>query len=158
MEKFIDFIDNFFATRRITYYIMLGISVAAIIICIASAAILSFAGIAFLGAILTPLGLIAFVGLSLLGFDRIGATISALCTFGSFVGLICGLFEHFLGEIQNQAMSGFDILSIKGFIAFVVFSAILLVLSVASNVLAWFKLSKDKVNTEACGKEGGNEK
>lgn len=39
MEKFIDFIDNFFATRRITYYIMLGISVAAIIICIASAAI-----------------------------------------------------------------------------------------------------------------------
>lgn len=142
MKKINNYISEFFATRRPTYYIMLGTAIVAMIVGIAAAVMLSFAGNAFFAAIFTPIGFVVFVGLSLIGFDRLGATISGLLTFGAFVGLVCGVYEHFLTEIQNQAMSGFNISEIEGFFAFVFYAAILLILGIMSNVLAWMKLTR----------------
>lgn len=142
MKRINNYINKFFETRRPTYYIMLGTAVVAISVGIAASATLNFAGNAYFAAIFTAVGLVVFIGLSLIGFDRLGATLSGLLTFGAFVGLVCGVYEHFLTEIQNQAMSGFNISEIKGFFAFILCAALLLILAIISNVLAWMKLTR----------------
>lgn len=147
------YIVNFIKQCKPTYYVMLGISFAATLIGVISAISLTFAGNSYLAAIFAPIGLIAFIALSLVGQERLGAVFAAGCTFASFIGLIVGVYAYFLEEIQNQAMTQFDILAVKGFLAFVVFAVLLLLLSIAANVLAWMRLKRKPAESTEYGKK-----
>ncbi len=144
MEKIKSFFTDFIATRKITYYIVLGLSVLAFIMGIVATASLADAGATALPLVFTLLGLLVFLGLSVIGLEKFGAGVVSLASFISLVVLVCEVFEFYLGAIQDQAMGGFNIFEIEGIVALIVCVAVFLVCSIAVNVMAWLKLSKPK--------------
>lgn len=142
MDKFIAYIKNFLSERTIAFYITAGIGLLSLIMGIVSGAGLAFAGNTVLVTLLPIFGLLAFVGLSLIGQDRMGAAALGLLDFGALVALVCGVYEHFLTAIQNQSMGGFDLGKIDGFFMLIVCAALIAVCAVAANVLAWLRLRK----------------
>lgn len=142
MDKIKKYLMDFIATRNITFYISFGFVVLAAITGIVSGATLSFAGDTLLTVLLPLLGLLAFVGLSLVGQEKAGAAAAGLLIFGAFIALICGVYLHFLNEIQNQAMGGFNIGAIEGLFALIVCVALLAICAIAANVFAWLRLKK----------------
>ena len=136
------FFKEFISSRTVPYYIGLGVARVAFDGGIVCGAGLSFAGPAFIATILTLIGFLVYVGVPLLGYDRAAASVSAGCTFAAFVALICSVYEHFLTEVQNQAMGGFDIGAVKGFYLLIASAVILLVAAIAGNVFVWLPLRK----------------
>lgn len=142
MDKIKEFIKNFIETRNVTFYIALGVALVSAIVGIISGAALAFAGETALTVVLPLLGLVAFLGLSAVGQEKIGAAASGLLTFGALIALVCGVYSHFLTAIQNQSMGGFDLGAIEGFFTLIVCVVLLIVCAVATNVLAWLRLKK----------------
>lgn len=136
------FVSDFFKTRKITYYIVLGFAVIALINGIIATAGLSQAGANALPFALTLIGLVAFLILSPIGQEKFGAGFAAFASFGALVATVCQVFEYFIAEIQGQAMTGFDIAAVKGMSLFIACTVIFVICSVAMGVLAWLKLSK----------------
>ena len=153
MEKIKKFFADFVKTRKVTYYVVLGLAVSAFVMGIVAAAPLSVAGATVLPLVFTLLGLLIFVGLSVIGQEKFGAGAVSLAAFISLAVLICEVFEHYLGVIQDQAMGGFNIFAIEGIVALIVCVAVFLVCSIAANVLSWLKLTKpmsaESAQTEA---------
>lgn len=142
MNKVSQFFKKFIATRNIPFYVAFGVAVLLFIGGAVATGALAFAGAGVLPLVFTLIGLLAFAGLSLLGYERTGAAAAGVAGFFSLVALVIGVYGYFLDTIQKQAMTGFDIASVEGLPALIACVAILLVGSIACNVFAWLALAK----------------
>lgn len=149
MEKIKKFFADFIKTRKVTYYVVLGLAVSAFVMGIVAAATLSVAGATVLPLVFTLFGLLIFVGLSIIGQEKFGAGAVSLAAFISLAVLVCEVFEYYLGKIQDQAMGGFNIFEIEGIVALIVCVAVFLVCAIAANVLSWLKLAKPTAAAES---------
>lgn len=143
MEKVKEFFLNFVKTRKATYYVALGTALIAFIMGIVATASLSDAGATAAPLLLTLFAFLIFIGLSVVGQERIGAAIVSFASFISLISLVCEVFEHFLDIIQNQAMTGFNIGAIEGLTTLIACVALFIVCAIVANVMAWLKLRKD---------------
>lgn len=137
-----DFLKNFIKSRNIAFYIACFVGVLSFVTGIVALAALSFAGATALPLVLALIGLIAFLALSLVGYERLGAACMGAFTFGAFLVTLMEVYEHFLDVVQNQAMGGFDLGAVEGLPALIVCVILFVVCAVAANVLAWVRLRK----------------
>ncbi len=143
MEKVKEFLLNFVKTRKVTYYIALGIALLAFIMGVVATASLSDAGATAAPLLLTLFAFLIFIGLSVIGQERTGAAVVSFASLLALVSLVCEVFEHFLDVIQNQAMTGFNIGAIEGLTVLIACVALFTVCAIAANVMAWIKLKKE---------------
>lgn len=134
---------NFVKTRKVTYYIALGIALLAFIMGVVATASLSDAGATAAPLLLTLFAFLIFIGLSVIGQERTGAAVVSFASLLALVSLVCEIFEHFLDVIQNQAMTGFNIGAIEGLAVLIACVALFTVCAIAANVMAWIKLKKE---------------
>ncbi len=137
-----EYFNQFIKTRNISFFVALGVAVLSVIVGIIAVATLSEYGTAWPTVLLTLVGFVAFVLLSLVGKEGMGAGALAGCNFAALLLLVVGEYEYFLVEIQNQAMGSFDLGSVEGLYALIAVAVLLLVCAVAANVLAWLRLKK----------------
>lgn len=147
MKKVLDFVKkftlNFLKTRTIAYYIAFGVAFIAWIMGIVCTASLAFAGATAVPMVLVSLGGLVFIVGSLFGEEKIGAGMVAFASYGALIATICEVYAHFLGEIQSQAMGGFNIGAIEGISTLIACVVLFLICAVAANVLAFLKLNKN---------------
>ena len=143
MDKVKQFFTDFIKTRKITYYIALGVAFIAFIMGIVATASLADAGATALPLVFTLIGLLAFAGLSVIGLEKIGAGLVSFASFGALVATVCEVYEYFHDAITNQAMGGFNVFAIEGVSALLACVILLVICAVVANVLAWLKLKKE---------------
>lgn len=143
MEKIKNWFLNFVKTRTIAYYIAASATLIAWLAGVVASGALGFAGATAVPAVLVTLGLIAFIATSVAGHEKIGTALVAAASYGAFVAAFCGVFPFFLGKLQDQGMSGFDIAAIEGMGALITCVIMFFVSAIAANVLAFLKLSKE---------------
>lgn len=137
------FFKRFINTRKISYYFAFTAGLISFIIGVVATVSLGDAGATALPMILTLIGFVLFLILSLVGQERTGSALVAFASFGALVALVCEVFEYFLDAVQNQSMTGFDVGAIDGFPVLIVCVAVLLVCAIAANITAWLKLKKE---------------
>lgn len=138
-----EYFNHFIKTRNISFFVALGVAVLSVIVGIIAVATLSEYGTAWPTVLLTLVGFVAFVLLSLVGKEGMGAGALAGCNFAALLLLVVGEYEYFLTEIQAQAMgAGFNLGAVEGLYALIAVAVLLLVCAVAANVLAWLRLKK----------------
>lgn len=137
-------IKSFFKDKTIAYYVALGFAVLTIVTAIiytvnfAQTKYMSWAAFVFL-----LIAAIAFIALSVFGYNRIGSGAMSALSFTAFLLFIASVYTYFLDNV----MIGF-----KGpiFTGIIVCAALMLVCSIGANVTAWLHLKKKaKVDNNA---------
>ncbi len=155
MSNILNKITDFFKRKNVLYYIACGVTLLAFIGGVIASA-LTVAGASALSAVFVTIGLLAFVGLSVIGQERMGAALAGVLSFGALIAFICSAYAYFLNEISEQGMTGFNISAVNGLMPAAVSIVLLLISAIALNVFAWLRLKKREV-TETVEKTGEEE-
>ena len=138
----VSFGKNFFKTRKVPYYIAAAAALLAFIAGIICTAGLGMAGVTGGPVALVTVALLIFVLTSILGHEKIGTAAVGIASLFAFVLMFCQVFEYFIGIIQDQAMTGFDIGAIEGLGALITCIAMFVICAIAANVTAFLKQSR----------------
>lgn len=135
-----EFILQFLSDKTVPFYVALGaagLSVATGIMY--SAALGGLSGyVSFVPLILLLVGAAVFVGLSFLGSPRAGAAIMTAADFGAFLVYVGTIYAYPV----DAAMSVGSASDIKELPMIIAAGALMLICAIASNAVAWMKMTK----------------
>ena len=148
LDKILQYLKDFIKSRNVLFYVAFGVAVLAFIFGIVATAGLAEAGCGALPIVFTLLGLLAFIGLSLVGHEWAAAGAVGVFSFMSIVAVLCNVYSFYLGRVQDLAMTGINIgalFSIPGIVVLILSLVVFLLCAIASNVFAWLRLRKKDV-------------
>ncbi len=135
-----EFILQFLSDKTVPFYVALGAAGLSVVTGIMySAALGGLSGyVSFVPLILLLVGAAVFVGLSFLGSPRAGAAIMTAADFGAFLVYVGTIYAYPV----DIAMSVGSVSDIKELPMIIAAGALMLICAIASNAVAWMKMTK----------------
>ncbi len=142
---------EFFRDKTVAFYIALAFAVLSLITAIIYVAAISGLGEYFsiIPFLLVIVGVIAFVGLSILGSCRLGSAVLSVANFAAFIAYVATIY----GFTIVQAMSVGSAADIKELPIIIVIGGLLFICALATNVTAWIRQRKTQKKKD---KKGGD--
>lgn len=140
------FFKNFFRDKSVVFYIALGVAALSLITAIIYVSVLYSLSLgefmswgAFAALIIAPF---AFVGISLLGRERMGAAAMAVMDFAALLAFAATIYVYFI----ENSMDTSELSKVIGGVA--ACAVPMLICCVGSNVFAWMNMRKKSAPAE----------